>query len=730
MAVLSFLMSSSARLGVFRTHFWELAVCKRQTWLSLSVLRFCTSETSVSSANHFGSGTERYKDLQKYFIKKLKATYRRFSNIYNPSMVCGHHHMYFIEDDGIYRIDKRGNEQKPELVLDLEQVSREHHKTKQSKDSKERIQMFQWTVQRLRLSPREKYLAATLKCSHSHREELRCVVVRLGEEHFPHLDSQHVVITLEKVLSFEWATDEVLFYTTLEGLRSREVFRLDLTSSGNRLTPVYEEAQPDMFVEVALSRDRRVLTINCSSRTGSEVLLSNVQTSHFEPFVVQPRKPELLYYVEHWRGWLVILANTGPGQEYQVLRTPISEPSMASWVSLFRPGPGMAIKDMDVVGDHCVLVVRTPANELSLTVVPLTHPRETYTVELPVWACAIETKSSGLADQQNGLKFLISSPVHEPMPYCLYPENGLLLSEFGNGSTAEKEAEYITTRFEACSQDGTLVPVTLFHVVPVEGLRQAPLLVHVYGAYGRDLNMEFRPEKRLMLEQGWALAYCHIRGGGERGLSWQRQGRVEGKQRGVDDLQACLHHLFSLGISSPSLTALTACSAGAVPVGALCNGHPNMMQAVTLQAPFLDVLGTMEDHSQPLTLEDRDEWGDPVGNPEHRDIISSYCPLHNITPKHYPSILLTAYSDDPRVPLAGVLKYTERLKTAIHTYSSVRPISDHKPAPNIVLNIQPGENHLGPEDFEQMLEEEALRLAFLYTELGLDPPRAPRKRRR
>lgn len=60
-------------------------------------------------------------------------------------------------------------------------------------------------------------------------------------------------------------------------------------------------------------------------------------------------------------------------------------------------------------------------------------------------------------------------------------------------------------------EDGTLVPVTLLHATPVEGLRCSPLLVHVYGAYGRDLSMEFRPEKRLLLEQGWALAYCHIR---------------------------------------------------------------------------------------------------------------------------------------------------------------------------------------------------------------------------
>lgn len=75
---------------------------------------------------------------------------------------------------------------------------------------------------------------------------------------------------------------------------------------------------PSVFVEVALSRDRQMLSINCNSRTTSEVLLIDLTTSHFEPFLVQPRQVDLLYHVEHWRKWLIILANTGPGQEYQV----------------------------------------------------------------------------------------------------------------------------------------------------------------------------------------------------------------------------------------------------------------------------------------------------------------------------------------------------------------------------------------------------------------------------
>ncbi|KAM4607434.1 prolyl endopeptidase-like [Polymixia lowei] len=709
--------------------FRELAVCRRRTWICVSATRCYTVDSPNSPVESPNYGLERYKDLQKYFKRRLRATYSRFSDIPDNSVVCGHHHVYFLEGDGIYRMDSRQSEPEPEQVLYLGQFSAgEEIREGKKEDRKEEEE---WTIQRVRLSPQEKYLAATLR--NPHREEPRCMVVRLGEGAFPPLGPPHTILTLDKVFSFEWATDEVLFYTAQEGLRCSRVLRLDLTSTGSRITPVHEDTQPDVFVEVALSRDRRILTINCNSKTSSEVWLIDVTTPKLEPFLVQPRLPDLLYHVEHWEGWLVILANTGPGQEYQVLKAPLAGPSMASWVPLYAPGLGTAVRDMEVAGDRCVLATRVPTGELALTVVPLTGSKEAYTVQLPPWACAIETNRPGLADHRSGLEFLLSSPVHPPVPYRLSPKDGLLLLGAEEERTPLKNqgwGNYITTRLEARSQDGTLVPVTVFHAVPTESLKGAPLLVHVYGAYGRDLNMEFSPERRLLLEQGWALAYCHIRGGGERGLAWHRQARVQGKRRGAEDLLACLHHLFSSGVSSPRLTALTACSAGAVPVGALCNTQPNLMRAVALQAPFLDVLGTMEDRTLPLTVEETEEWGDPTADPQHRLSIASYCPCHNITPQCYPSMLLTAYSGDARVPLPGVLKYTERLKNAIHTHFSRHSVSECERVPLVVLNIQPGANHFGPEDFELMLQESALQLAFLYTELGLKPPQPPRKRKR
>ncbi|KAM6956561.1 prolyl endopeptidase-like [Aplochiton taeniatus] len=628
--------------------------------------------------------------------------------------VQGLNHVYYVEGDRIYRMDTRHTDPEPEQVLCLDQ------------GSVAELGDEEWSLQRVRLSPRERVLAASLKTPH--REEPRCVLVRLGGDSGA-VDPPQTILTLDKVFSFEWATDELLFYTSQEGLKCNRVFRLDLNSNRALSTLVYEDTQPDVFVELSLSRDRKLITINCSSKTSSEVWLVDKATPLSEPTLVQPRLSELLYHVEHWRGQLIILANTGPGREYQVVRAPLSSPSMEQWVPVCTPSPGATVRDMEVVGDRCVLLTRDTMGLLALLVVPLAHPEDQHTVQLPAWACAVETIRADLEDHRGALEFLLSSPIHPPVPYRYCPMDGLLLlgTEKDRTPLMDQDQGYHTTRLEAPSQDGSQVPVTLLHAAPLKTLRQAPLLVHVYGAYGKDLNMEFSPERRLLVEHGWALAYCHVRGGGERGLSWHRQGRVEGKLRGLEDLAACLQLLFSLEVSSPSLAGLSACSAGAVLAGALCNTHPHLLRAVTLQAPFVDVLGSMSDPSLPLTLEEREEWGDPLAEPRHQHTVASYCPCHNVTPQSYPSVLLTAYTDDARVPVAGVKKYVERLRAAMHTHFITHPAAET--GTSLVLNLQPGADHFGPQNFELALKESSLQLAFLYAELGLELPKPLRRRR-
>uniref|UniRef100_A0A667G950 Prolyl endopeptidase n=1 Tax=Lynx canadensis TaxID=61383 RepID=A0A667G950_LYNCA len=263
-------------------------------------------------------------------------------------------------------------------------------------------------------------------------------------------------------------------------------------------------------------------------------------------------------------------------------------------------------------------------------------------------------------------------------------------------------------------KDGKSVPMTIFHKTDSEDLQKKPLLVHVYGAYGMDLKMNFRPERRVLVDDGWILAYCHVRGGGELGLQWHADGRLTKKLNGLADLEACIKTLHGQGFSQPSLTALTAFSAGGVLVGALCNSNPELLRAVTLEAPFLDVLNTMMDTTLPLTLEELEEWGNPSSDEKHKNYIKRYCPYQNIKPQHYPSIHITAYENDERVPLKGIVSYTDKLKEAIMEHA--KDTGEGYQAPNVVLDIQPGGNHVIEDSHKKITAQ----IKFLYEELGLD----------
>uniref|UniRef100_A0AC11B3L3 Prolyl endopeptidase like n=1 Tax=Ovis aries TaxID=9940 RepID=A0AC11B3L3_SHEEP len=263
-------------------------------------------------------------------------------------------------------------------------------------------------------------------------------------------------------------------------------------------------------------------------------------------------------------------------------------------------------------------------------------------------------------------------------------------------------------------KDGKLVPMTVFHKTDSEDLQKKPLLVQVYGAYGMDLKMHFRPERRVLVDDGWILAYCHVRGGGELGLQWHADGRLTKKLNGLADLEACIKTLHDQGFSQPSLTALTAFSAGGVLVGALCNSSPELLRAVTLEAPFLDVLNTMMDTTLPLTLEELEEWGNPSSDEKHKNYIKRYCPCQNIKPQHYPSIHITAYENDERVPLKGIVSYTEKLKEAVAEHA--KDSGEGYQVPNIILDIQPGGNHVIEDSHKKITAQ----IKFLYEELGLD----------
>ena len=48
------------------------------------------------------------------------------------------------------------------------------------------------------------------------------------------------------------------------------------------------------------------------------------------------------------------------------------------------------------------------------------------------------------------------------------------------------------------------------------------------------MPLGYRAEHEQLVSQGWVLAFCHVRGGGELGRRWYHQGQGARKRKAVE----------------------------------------------------------------------------------------------------------------------------------------------------------------------------------------------------
>ncbi|XP_025020154.1 prolyl endopeptidase-like [Python bivittatus] len=652
---------------------WRLFSCK-------DLLKSEQKNWRVCSAN--------YTDLRERMKQKLEKHYNSHSSSPSSLMIKFGDYIYFEENGCIFR-SKLGEvgEQNYEALLSTEALPFE--------DS---------FIQQIRISPDHGYMATGIKSANS--EECACIIVKLQP-------LSKVECIIPHAFSFEWATHEILFYTTQKNLQCHDVYLSDFNKKHSEL--VYTETDARYFVDLYRTKDKHFITINSNSKTTSEVWLIDCHHPFKSPVLVQKRTKNVIYHVEHRNNELYILTTYGNPVGYKLMKAPVGSCGLENWQPIYIVKENTKLIDLEMFRDHCITFLKL-GGELYLDIISLVS-NTVENVKLPDWACSLELEPNS-EYTANTCYFWLMSPLQSPVRFA-YSLMEKSLTEF-----TEQEVPITvnckTVRLEAKSKDETWVPITVFYKSNSTQLHRMPLLVHVYGAYGIDLNMTFKAENLMLIKDGWILAFCHVRGGGELGLRWHKDGCMMKKHNGIQDLQACIKLLHELGYSQPIQTALISMSAGGVLAGALCNIEPHLIRAVVLQAPFLDILNTMLDPHLPLTIEEQEEWGDPVVDEACKEYIKSYCPYQNIKPQNYPSLFITVSEKDQRVPLAGLLRYINKLRKAVQDHAETNS-SDDKGAqiPNIILDVQPGGSHCSPT-CEDSLKQVATQLAFLYSELGLD----------
>jgi prolyl oligopeptidase len=255
------------------------------------------------------------------------------------------------------------------------------------------------------------------------------------------------------------------------------------------------------------------------------------------------------------------------------------------------------------------------------------------------------------------------------------------------------------------SKDGTRIPMFLVHRKGLELDGTNPTLLYGYGGFNVVLSPTWSAARIALLEQGFVYASANLRGGGEYGESWHRQGIKHAKQNVFDDFIAAAEWLIASRYTSPSKLAIQGGSNGGLLVGAVMNQRPELFAAAIPQVGVMDMLRF---HKFTIGWNWVADYGSS-DDPEEFKTLYAYSPLHNIKKgAKYPATLITTADHDDRVVPAHSFKYAAALQALA------------APDNPVLIRIETKSGH-GASNLAKQLETTADIAAFLMYNLGVTP---------
>jgi len=254
------------------------------------------------------------------------------------------------------------------------------------------------------------------------------------------------------------------------------------------------------------------------------------------------------------------------------------------------------------------------------------------------------------------------------------------------------------------SKDGT--SVRMFIIAPTaEPTTPRPTVLYGYGGFGIPMSPGYSAAILAWVESGGVWAVANLRGGGEEGEEWHRDGMLGKKQNVFDDFHAAGEYLIEHGWTTAAQLGIYGGSNGGLLVGAALTQRPDLFNAVVCVAPLLDMIRYTTSELGPTWTV---EYGDPE-DPEQFGWLINYSPYHQVTEAtDYPATMFVVFDNDTRTdPMHG-----RKMAAAVqHATSGSRPI---------LLRTEGDVGH-GARSLDKSVIETADTLAFLAHHTGLQP---------
>jgi prolyl oligopeptidase len=402
------------------------------------------------------------------------------------------------------------------------------------------------------------------------------------------------------------------------------------------------------------------------------------------------------FNVEIWKDQLYIHTNDG-APKYRVFKTAATKLDRAAWKEIV-PQSEATLESVGIVGGELVATyLKNAATEVEIRTLDGAPVRK---VDLP--PLGTSGGISGEPDEDTGY-FAYTSFTEPQVIYKTSIKTGKV-TEWARIKLPIDTSQFETQQVFYPSKDGTKISMFIISKKGTKKDGTNPTILYGYGGFNVSMTPAFASSRAVWLERGGVYAIANLRGGGEYGEEWHRDGMLLNKQNVFDDFIAGAEYLEKEGWTSPAHLAIHGGSNGGLLVGAAVTQRPELFKAVICGVPLLDMLRYHLSGSGKTWIS---EYGS-ADDPAQFEALYAYSPYRvavDAGPRTYPAVLFDSSDHDDRVDPMHARKLAAVLQT-----------EQTGPAP-ILLRIEKNAGHGGADMVKQTVEKIADQYVFLDSQL-------------
>ena len=260
--------------------------------------------------------------------------------------------------------------------------------------------------------------------------------------------------------------------------------------------------------------------------------------------------------------------------------------------------------------------------------------------------------------------------------------------------------DYVEKQVEYKSKDGETVTMFIVHKKGLELDGTNPTYLYGYGGFNISLTPSFSTSRIILLENNGVFAMPNLRGGGEYGEEWHKDGMLLNKQNVFDDFISAGEYLIAENYTSSEKLAIAGGSNGGLLVGACMAQRPELF---SVAFPAVGVMDMLRYHKFTVGKGWIPEYGNAENSKEEFDNLYAYSPVHNLKPNvDYPATMVTTADHDDRVVPAHSFKFAAQLQAS---NSGKNPT---------LIRIEKNAGHGAGKPVSKIIEEQSDIWSFLF----------------